>query len=193
MVKKRSLLFIRKNILLKNHLFFSSQYLFKSIPWQRLIFFVCLSTARKVDSDFPKLLDSSSNLLNQDLQESGLVIWIFNKCPSWLLSSKCGGGNGPGVATENMVNTRRYQLHLGARQAGSVSGPSWSQSHQNQPFNKVPSVICVHVYVEKLWREVWWRDCLLLMFCSSKNSWCIFTVYHCVCPMRLFLIALRLW
>lgn len=33
-----------------------------------------LSKGRKVDSDFPKLLDSSSNLLKQDLQESGLVI-----------------------------------------------------------------------------------------------------------------------
>lgn len=71
-VKKRSLLLTHKNILLKNYLFFSSQYLFKSIPWQRLIFY--LSKGRKVDSDFPKLLDSSSNLLNQDLQESGLVI-----------------------------------------------------------------------------------------------------------------------
>lgn len=138
-VKKRSLLLTRKNILLKNYLFFSSQYLFKSIPWQRLIFFVLfyLSKGRKVDSDFPKLLDSSSNLLNQDLRESGLVIWIFNKCPSWFLSSKFGG-NGAGVATQNTVNTRHYQPHLGARQAGSVSGPTWSQSHQNPPFNKVP-------------------------------------------------------
>ena len=74
MVKKCSLLFTCKNILLKNHLLFSSQYLFKSLPWQRLTFFFFLSKGRKVDLVFSKLLDSSSNLLNQDHREMGLVI-----------------------------------------------------------------------------------------------------------------------
>ena len=54
------------------------------------------------------------------------MAWLFEYLTSVPADSYQAnlGGNGPGVATQNIVNTRHYQLHLGARQAGSVSGPT---------------------------------------------------------------------